>query len=135
MSKVVENLKIECQILIYLLLYNLYTFWNFVCCISSVVRLQTKPSYVGLKYLLKLPYSILKCQKFWFLVYFWKKYHKNEQHLRLVTHIFTKLSQNVGPIGLGTEGQNLKDRSHSTPKNKVKNYKKDFFKGWFFSAF
>ena len=29
------------------------------------------------------------------LPYVWKKYHKNEQHLCLVTHIFTKLSENV----------------------------------------
>ena len=29
------------------------------------------------------------------LPYVWKKYHKNEQNLSLVTHIFTKLSQNV----------------------------------------
>ena len=29
------------------------------------------------------------------LPYVWKMYSKNEQHLRLVAHIFTKLSQNV----------------------------------------
>ena len=28
------------------------------------------------------------------LAYVWKKYHKNEMHLCLVIHIFTKLSQN-----------------------------------------
>ena len=28
-------------------------------------------------------------------IYEWKKYHKNEQYLCLVTHIFTKLLQNV----------------------------------------
>ena len=30
----------------------------------------------------------------------WKKYHKNEQHLCLVIHIFIKLSQNVYPTNI-----------------------------------
>ena len=63
----------------------------------------------GLRYLLKVRYIILNYHNLvGFLIfgtlclgssktlpYFWKKYHKNEKHLCLVTHIFIKLSQNV----------------------------------------
>ena len=63
----------------------------------------------SLKYLLKIPYFIQDCSnvvgvlifealclgRSKTLPYVWKKYLKNKRHLRLVTHIFTKLSQNV----------------------------------------
>ena len=64
--------------------------------------------YVGLKYLLKVSYIILyypKVARFFIfetlclgssktLPYVWKKYHKNEWHLRLVTQIFTECVSN-----------------------------------------
>ena len=63
----------------------------------------------GLKYLLKVRYIILNYPnvarfliseilclgRAKILTYVWKKYHKTERHLSLVTHNFTKLSQNV----------------------------------------
>ena len=63
----------------------------------------------GLKYLSKIRYTTLVMSNVaGFLIfetvfsyrlatlpYILKKYHKNERHLRLVTHIFTKLSQNM----------------------------------------
>ena len=62
---------------------------------------------IGLEYLLKVRYIILTEPDFRFatlfffchgmktLPYVWKVYHENGRHLRLVAHIFTKLSQNV----------------------------------------
>ena len=101
------------------------TGWNPYKCLSvsnsgilSVVCRSLCPAYTilcrGLGYLPKVRYIIL-VDPLWdgFLIfetvflsrsatlpYVWKQYHKNEWRLRLVTHIFTKLSQNVCLINI-----------------------------------
>ena len=76
----------------------------------SVVICVLAPAYTclcrDLKYLLKFRYSILVdlngtgfltvfLGRSATLSYIWKIHHKNERFLRLVAHIFTKISQNV----------------------------------------
>ena len=89
-----------------------------VFCLSSsvysVARLQPTPAYVEAWYLLKVRYIIrnhpnltrflifetLCLGRAKTLTYVWKKYHKNEWHLSLVIHSFTKVSQIVCLINL-----------------------------------
>ena len=84
----------------------------------SVVVCDASTAYIslcrGLKYLLKVRFIILIHPNVaWFynfktlclgspktLPYVWKKNHKNERHLCLAAHIFTKLSQNVYLISI-----------------------------------
>ena len=87
-------------------------FRNFVYCLSPVPcgKLPAYPRlYRGLEYLLKVRYIILVVLKVTELLmfkfvfsgrsakmsYVWKVRHKNEWHLRLVAHIFSKVSQNI----------------------------------------
>ena len=87
-------------------------FWNSVylsVCRRCLSIYSASTAYTslcrGLKYLLKVRYTIpnypnvVKFLIFETLclgrAYVWKKFHKNERHLSLVTHTFTKLSQNV----------------------------------------
>ena len=84
-------------------------------CLSSspsVARLQPPPVYVDVEawnIYLKIPYFIqiysnlaeiliFEIYCIYSLPYFRKKYHKNERHLRLITHSFTKLAQNVWKV-------------------------------------
>ena len=77
-------------------------FWEFKAIVSMenlfyslIMEILTKSTIFYPKLWTEFWFSRLFVWAGWKKTLYLKKYHKNETHLRLLAHIFTKLSQNV----------------------------------------